>query len=138
MSRKRKPPPLKQVVLYCDGGMLGGRNPSPEGVYWSVFCAPPGCVVERDETAEYHTNNDAEWLAVHAAFGYAIKYHPDAHTVQIYSDSSLICHLFNGIWRCKNTRMVSFLRGARELASRFPNVSVDWKPRRELVRRLGH
>lgn len=139
------------VLLYCDGGMLCRKNPCPQGVRWSVWCAPlpgPGKVVLRATSAEYHTNNEAEWLALTAAFEHAATNYP-GRPVVVRSDSQLIVKGFNGDWKIGNLRMRRLLFGAREMAVRVRDactdlpetvvaVTVEWRPRAELVKRVGH
>ena len=126
------------IVFYVDGGMLGGKNPSPIGVYWSVWCAPPGEIVLCEESREHHTNNEAEWLAVMAALRYAHQHHPKETVIHIYSDSNLIVQLFRGRWQAKNLRMRRLRLESLQLAAVFPTCVVEWRPRWEMVKRLGH
>jgi ribonuclease HI len=129
---------MDDLTFYVDGGMLGDRNPSPEGVYWSVWCAPPGSVVLHEQSTEHHTNNEAEWLALQAALRYALKHHPKASRIMVYSDSQLVVQLFNGRWKASNARMIEMQRETRRLMVDFESCQVRWKPRIEMVRRLGH
>lgn len=129
------------VRFWADGGMLGPTNPSPEGVYWSVFrqrC--PGHhsgVIIRDKSNRHHTNNDAEWLAVRAALRYACLHHPQQR-IRIYSDSMLIVKQFCGRWRCKVARHYLLMWECRQLIKQFKECKIEWRPRSQMVDRLGH
>jgi len=125
------------IRFWVDGGMLGHQNPSPEGVYWSVFCQPPGQVVLRGRSAKHHTNNEAEWLAVRGALQYAKVRFPNHH-IRIYSDSMLIVKQFSGVWRCKVARLYILMYECRTLATSFPKCKVQWRPREQMLNRLGH
>jgi len=129
--------PGNAITFYVDGGMLGRRNPCPAGVRWSVFCYPPGTVVLREQSVTHHTNNEAEWLAVRAALRYARQYYPNK-VIHIRSDSRLVVNQFNGRWRAKDFRMHRFLQECRELARTLSACYISWRPRHEMVRRLGH
>ncbi len=131
------------VKFWADGGMLGGHNPSPEGVYWSVYRHCPGrrrrgkLIISRAQSTQYHTNNDAEWLAVRAALTFALKWHKGGR-IRIYSDSRLIVHQFSGKWRCKVARLFRLMYECQQLATNFTECKVEWRPRLEMVGYLGH
>ncbi len=131
-------PPIR---FWTDGGMLGGKNPSTEGVYWSTFRALPsgvsGLVIVREKSREHFTNNEAEWLALRATLRFARQFHPQEH-IQIYSDSQLIVNQFNGRWRCQNPRLIRFAHQCWDIAPHFPQCVVSWQPRKEMLKRLGH
>lgn len=128
-------------VFYVDGGLLGKRNPCPEGVRWSVYYQPPlaatGRVVRRGSTRAYHTNNEAEWLAVHAALRYARKRCPKAALV-IRSDSQIVVNQFKGRWRFHVRTLRRLAETAWQLSREFSQCRLEWVPRNELVRRVGH
>ena len=125
----------EQVVLYCDGGMLGPKNPSPEGVMWSVYADPPGAVMERGESREHHTNNEAEYLALKAALEYARRNHPSAR-LTVRMDSLFVVNTYNGTWRLNGLPLRRLRQQCREVADRA--ITLEWQPRRELVKRVGH
>ena len=133
---------MKQPIkFWVDGGMLGGHNPSPEGVFWSVYRLRPGSyggvVIHREESTEYHTNNEAEWLALRAALRFATIHHK-GHRLRIYSDSKLIVKQFSGKWNSNLLRLRRLRFDCQELAAPFPECIVKWRPRSEMVKRLGH
>lgn len=128
----------QRVIVYVDGGMLGHRNPSPEGVHWSVWCA--GCgerVVAREQSGAYHTNNEAEWLALQAGIAHLLRHHGRAPGT-VRSDSRLIVNGFTGRWHMGNLRMRRLQLLCRESAEAIPQFVVEWRPRAELVKRVGH
>lgn len=129
------------VEFWVDAGMLDGRNPSHKGVFWSVYRAaggaPGNIVIRRRSTTHYLTNNQGEWLALRAGLRYAVKCHK-GQRIRLYSDSRLIVNQFNGRWRCVDRRLVSLRGACLLLARRFPACEVQWRPRQEMVERLGH
>jgi len=126
-----------RVFLYADGGLLGRRNPCVEGVHWSVYADPPGHVVLREQSTAYHTNNEAEWLACAAALRWAALHCPGA-AVTLRMDSRFVVNGFNGKWHIKILRMRRLLHQCRAAAAAIPDVVLEWRPRRELVKRVGH
>src|SRR6188474_2329611 len=105
----------KPIRFYVDGGCLG-KNPSPRGVYWSVFVEAPGnrrVVVHKKQSPVHHTNNEAEWLAVQSALEYAERFYPQEHLL-IYSDSRLIVKQFNREWRNKIARLHRLMSAVRQ------------------------
>ena len=93
-------------------------------------------MVLRQESTEHHTNNEAEWLAVHAALKYARR--RSAESVIIYSDSQLVVNVFSGKWNARDERMQDFAAQAMKLARKFSTCEILWVPRRVMVRILGH
>lgn len=129
------------IGFYVDGGMIGRKNPSPKGVYYSVYRHDPNGVSARvislQENHDYHTNNDAEWLALLAALKFAREHHPHEPIV-IYSDSQIIVNQFNGRWRIRILRHRHFARTALRLAAPLHSCTVEWRSRKHMVKRLGH
>ena len=130
-----------RVLFWVDGGMLGGKNPSPEGVFWSVYRKPlrgrGNVVIDREESTEHHTNNDAAWLALRAALRFAQEHHKGKR-IQIYSDSQLIVKQFNRKWRIRQAKFHRFAGECWHLANTFAQCKVIWQPREVMVRILGH
>lgn len=124
--------------MYADGGLLGKRNPSPEGVYWSVYSDPPGHIVVHHSSTIHHTNNEAEWLALQAAFTYAVTHYPKATSVTVHSDSQLIVNIFNNCWRANDPKMIRMWRDCARIASQVKNWQVRWCPRKVIVAYVGH
>lgn len=126
------------VMFYVDGGVKG-RNPSPRGVYWSIRCEEKDAspVTIRKDSQEYHTNNDAEWLALREALHYACEHHTDRPIV-IYSDSRLVVNQFNGKSAAYEPRMIAFRDECQALVEQLKWVAVMWRSREKIVEKLGH
>jgi len=124
---------------WVDGGVLG-RNPSPNGVYWSAFISdgPTAVpVILRKRSTEYHTNQDAEWLAVHEALSWAVHSKIDQPVV-IHSDSKFVVYQFNGMNQVHLERHRSLFEACKDLATQLPWVALKWVPRDEIVAKVGH
>lgn len=133
------------VKLFVDGGVIG-KNPSTEGVYWSVGQDMPDgthrVLTDRATSREYFTNNEAEYLALLDALNRAAATAAPGWRVIIHSDSQLIVNQFNGKWGCHEERLRPLLKSAQQaaewLASQGIEVEVVWVRRKENVKRLGH
>lgn len=146
----------KFLKVYVDGGVLG-RNPSPRGVYWSMRVEGDEDVT-RKEDRNYHTNNDAEWLALREGLRWAVD-HQVTRPIVIYSDSRHVVDCFNEKKRIKIERHLRLFYECKRLAGQLKFVGVkqperprdkprwwplgrkwpeDWRPRDEIVQQLGH
>jgi ribonuclease HI len=126
------------IELYVDGGVLG-RNPSPRGVYWSV-CLPDETLI-RERTDKYHTNNDAEWLALREALRWAVaQVGKEAlmKGIQIYSDSRHVVDCFNEKKHIKIERHVRLYYECKRLVEKLPFVALKWVPREVSLEKVGH
>ena len=133
------------LKLYCDGGLNGKKNPSPEGVYWSVAMEKSNgevvLLTERAKSFDHFTNNDAEYLALIEALGHAAVM-ADGHShVVVHSDSQLIVNQFNGRWKITGDRLKGLCTHAQhcaEFLTKKLELAVIWVPRSESVRTMGH
>lgn len=124
--------------MYVDGGVLG-KNPSPKGVYWSLRVEgwEPRPFVARRSSHDWHSNNDAEWLAVREALYYAAAAKINQPIV-IYSDSRLVVNQFNGKWKAALTRHILLKSECQTIAAGLKFVVLKWTPRETMVEKLGH
>lgn len=120
---------------WVDGGVLQ-RNPSPVGVYWSIVLEGDPSGPRRYDDKHLRTNNEAEWCAVREALRHALA--RELRPVVIYSDSLLVVNQYNGRYAVRAARLLRLRVECRLLASRLPFVALQWRPREELVARLGH
>jgi ribonuclease HI len=131
---------IAPVQFWCDGGVLG-KNPSPRGVYWSVAVsvanAPCRIVVSRKKDPTYHSNQDAEWLALREALTYAAV-HFAGGSIIVHTDSKFVVNQWADTWRTTIARHALLKHECRRLAAELAAVAVVWRPRRMLVYRLGH
>lgn len=129
------------VKFYVDGGtLMAARNTRrTRGVYWSMRCEVPETapVFIRQQSLQWKTNNDAEWLALCEACLYAVRHHPDKPLV-IYSDSMLVVKQINGEWRTKIQRHHTWRAICRRAIEQCKFVVIEWVPRKVNVEKLGH
>ena len=96
-----------------------------------------GPVLIRKGDRAHKTNNAAEWLALREALRHAKAHHSDM-PVLIHMDSLLVVNQFNGRWATRVAHLHRLRTQCRELAAEIKWVAVLWRPRVELVKRVGH
>ncbi len=125
------------LQCWVDGGVLG-KNPSPNGVYWSVAIeGGPEPVMLRRRSTEHHDNSDSEWLAVREALTYIVEHKLDQPVV-IYSDSRFVVQQFHGVYAIQQARHRAYYEACKNLAMQLPWVALKWVPRDKIVEKLGH
>ena len=90
----------KPLTLFFDGA---GCRPNGEGSGFAWLCPDTGA--RHVERVKGLTNNQAEYRA----FVAALKSIPDGTTVEMFSDSQLICSQFCGIYRVKDYALQELL-----------------------------
>lgn len=133
---------MRARLFYIDGGVLGGCNPSTEGIYASVAEELPGGVIVPVhaciENHEFFTNNDAEWWALFLALRHLATL-PIAEVTVIHSDSQLIVNQYTGRWQIQSESMARWNELAHLEAKRTAGrLVMRWVPREANVKRLGH
>jgi ribonuclease HI len=73
------------------------------------------------------TNNQAEYHALIAGLEAVARHQPDAIIVRM--DSELVVKQMNGQYRVRHPDLMPLYVRARELASRFPNITIVHVPR---------
>jgi ribonuclease HI len=127
------------LKCFVDGGVRG-RNPSPNGVYWSavIYDGATKLTTIRKASKAYHINIDSEWLAVLEALRWIIANRAPNQPVVIYSDSDTVVQQFNGSYKISNAKHLELYLECKALADQLPWVSLTWTPRRIIVAELGH
>jgi ribonuclease HI len=151
---------VQNVHCYVDGGCIGG---SPgKAIYWSVGLeldrrTGETAILYRRRLQEARTNNEAEWFAVLEILRELVAYYSGLPATKlypylgkpkrgarviIYSDSQLVERQFTSEWRTRSARLRPLAYEARELVRKLERldvaVKIQWVPRSENVKRLGH
>src|SRR5262249_23866240 len=106
------------VRIYCDGA---GARPDGKGSGYAWLR-------EGSESRHVHhqdglTNNEAEYLALHAA----LEALPAGSHAHVLMDSLLICSQFEGRYRVLDPKLARLLAGVRELiAKKQLTVKLTW------------
>jgi ribonuclease HI len=110
--------PLK---VFFDGA---GCRPGGDGSGFAWFCPDTG--LRRVERVSGLTNNQAEYKAFLAA----LQNVPDGSTVEMFSDSQLICFQFAGTYRVKDCALQGLLSEIQALIlTKRLKVKLQWVPR---------
>lgn len=123
----------------------GGCNGNPGAMYGSYQIATRDGR-NRIERCKFGpgTNNRAEYLALVTALGDVISRCDAASvpverfTVKLYGDSQIIIRQVNGEYGVNDPELKKLWRQAMGHLERFESFSIEWKPREEIVKALGH
>ena len=137
----RKVSSNSDLILVFDGGALG--NPGKgygSFTYKGVAIRWP----TRIDIPGRTTNNQAEYLALIAGLR-SIRFDCEHlglcvsdTRIEIFSDSNLVVNQISGSWKIKNQILRALHREALDELDHFESWSIDWHPRSESVRILGH
>ena len=118
---------VKRAIIWVDGASRS--NPGPAAI---------GAII-KDEQGRLHarisqrigitTNNQAEYRAVIAALGEAIKL--GVTHVKLNSDSELVVRQISGKYRVKNANLKPLYQKVKQLQSSFEGFTVTHIPREQ-------
>jgi ribonuclease HI len=117
-----------RLLIHTDGAARG--NPGPAGLGAILRDSASGEVVA--ELARYlgpRTNNYAEWTAVEAALGEALRL--GATRVDLRTDSELVARQISGIYRVKHPELKPIHARVMGLLGRFAGYTVGHVPRQQ-------
>jgi ribonuclease HI len=130
-------------VLVFDGGSKG--NPGWGYGSYAITRVQDGSQrIERLDLGDDYTNNEAEYDALIAGLEDLIQRiegageQPQAYSVEVRGDSSLVLNQVQGKWQAKDSRMRERRGRCLRLLRRFHSVDLKLQPREESVRVLGH
>ncbi len=130
------------VTLVFDGGSLG--NP---GKGYGSFITRGRVETTQPVRLEYagrRTNNEAEYLTLIEGLRHILVeaggdgQHASGFAVRVLSDSQLVVEQVSGRWKVRNAGLRPLHTEARELLARFGSWELEWHPRAQSVRYLGH
>jgi ribonuclease HI len=136
------PLPEADIVLVFDGGSLG----NPGKGYGSFFTrgAVETSSPVRFQLGDQKTNNEAEYLSLIHGLRHVLTnldaagHERRANSIKIFSDSKLIVEQVNGRWKVRHAGLRPLHEEARTLLNEFASWALEWQPRVESVRLLGH
>lgn len=135
-------PPNADILIVFDGGAIG--NPGKGYGSYAVRGMLNTSAPVRLDFPGTTTNNQAEYLTLIAALRSVIEglgrrgRRSEDVRLAILTDSQLVVEQLNGRWKVRNADLRARVEEARELLRRFAAWSLDWQPRSESVRILGH
>ena len=89
----------KQIIVHTDGASRGNPGPAAIGFIIEGLDEKP---IERARRIGQTTNNQAEYAALEAALTQLQEREIDGYEVTILTDSQLMAHQLNGLYRVKN------------------------------------
>jgi ribonuclease HI len=131
-----------KLALIFDGGSRG----NPGQGYGSFRLSVNGVhlPVEELDFGDNITNNQAEYGTLIAGLERAFQYvrengwSPEDVSIAVLTDSKLVVEQVNGRWKVKNAGLKPLQERARALIRQFGDARLEWHPRAESVRVLGH
>jgi len=120
---------VKKAIIYADGASLG--NPGPAAIGATIKDEQGQLLDVVSQRIGTATNNQAEYRALIAALGKAIKL--GAGEVDIYLDSELVVRQINGRYRVKNAALKPLYQQAKQLQSRLKGFTIAHIPRQQNV-----
>jgi ribonuclease HI len=130
-------------ILTFDGGSKG--NPGwGYGSYAITRVQDGSQLIERLDLGDNYTNNEAEYDTLIAGLEDLIQRIeragelPQAYSLEVRGDSTLVLNQVQGKWQAKDPRMRERRGRSLRLLRRFDSVDLKIQPRQESVRVLGH
>ena len=133
---------LMELQVVFDGGSRG----NPGQGYGSFMVQSPNRkpYVKRLEFGDNYTNNQAEYDSLIECLKYIIERleatnrSPEQVQLDIKSDSDLVVNQLLGVYKVKDAGLRARHTQAMDLLERFAAWMINWQPRTETVRLLGH
>lgn len=133
---------LMELAIVFDGGSRG----NPGQGYGSYLVQAPGRkpVIKRVEFGDNYTNNQAEYDSLIASLEYIVERltatgrTPQGVQLQIKTDSDLVVNQVMGTYKVKDAGLKKRYEKAISLLEQFADWFIEWHPRDESVRLLGH
>jgi ribonuclease HI len=131
-----------KLELIFDGGSLG----NPGKGYGSFRISVDGLPLDIEELdfGDNVTNNQAEYSTLIAGLNATIDLARQRRVsisdvrIAIHTDSKLVVEQVNGRWKVRNEGLKPLCEEARALLRQFGSAKLDWHPRKESVKVLGH
>jgi ribonuclease HI len=118
---------IKKVVIYADGASR--NNPGPAAIGATIKDEQGRLLVTISRSIGWATNNQAEYRAVIAALGKAIKL--GARQVELNLDSELVVKQVTGRYRVKSQALKPLFAKVKKLLGSLEGFSIRHIPRRQ-------
>ena len=122
--------------FWVDGGCRGNHAHEKREAYGSIS---DGTTVERLQFPNYHTNNEAEYMALLVLLVNLVSNRTDPQKPQtrIYTDSQLMVGQLTQSWKVDASNLLA-LHNEVALRLRRSGAKLIWVPRSQIVKQLGH
>jgi len=116
---------LKEIMVFTDGAARG--NPGPAAIAYAIFDSSDRCLEKEYQTIGKRTNNEAEYEALLWALDRAEEF--TGESAKFHSDSELMVHQVNGVYKVKAEHLKLYVEQACEKARRFRHFKLVYLPR---------
>lgn len=110
-----------ELIMYADGGSRGNPGPSASG--FVIMNAQEQIIFRGGEYIGITTNNQAEYQAV--KFGLEKALSMGAKHIKVRLDSLLVVNQLKGVYKVKNTDLLSVHAYIKNLLTQFESVSIS-------------
>lgn len=114
-----------RILVYTDGAARG--NPGPAAIGYAIFDSRGTCLEKKGMYIGPHTNNEAEYEALLWALERAG--HHTREVVKFHSDSELVVHQVNGVYRVKKDRLREYIERIQKAVEGFESFRLVHVPR---------
>ncbi len=118
---------IKRVVINTDG--TAEPNPGPAAIGATIKDEHGKLISSISQPIGRATNNQAEYRAIIAALGSAIRL--GASQVEIWSDSELVVRQINGRYRVKAASIKPLYQKVKQLQSSLEGFTITHIPRQQ-------
>ena len=133
---------MPEIVLVFDGGSLG----NPGKGYGSYRLTTNGNhqPIRELDFGDNITNNWAEYQTMIEGLQDAVRllekygYDPAGARISVLTDSKLVVEQVSGRWKVKSAELRPLVLESRLLLGRFGTWTLEWHPRANSVKVLGH
>ncbi len=109
------------IKIYIDGSSIG--NPGKSGIGYVIYESSSNKTLKEESIyLGIQSNNFAEYMAL--VFSLADALAMNKKSVQVFSDSKLICEQINGNFKVKNKNIYPLFVLATNLISKLDNFSI--------------
>lgn len=125
------------IVCYTDGGYNNIKKENGYGSF-KVYLDDTNIVINRFTFNNVTSSNEAEYETFTQLLQWLLLNCNTDDEIVIYSDSKLLVNQINHNWQVKSDTLILYYQTAQMFFSKFPFISVEWKPRKDIIRELGH
>ena len=120
---------MKRVVIFTDGASRG--NPGPAAIGAAIKDEQGRLIAHISQRIGTTTNNQAEYRAIIAALGKAIRL--GATHVEVNSDSELVVRQLSGIYRVKKAELKPLYQQVKQFQGLLESFTITHIPRQQNI-----
>ncbi len=113
-----------ELIIHTDGGARG--NPGPAAIGVEIKTIDNKILGQISQTIGEATNNEAEYLAVIAAYKFLLANNINSQKINLYLDSQLIYHQLQGRYKVKSSHLKKLFVETKTLERQL-NCSIKYQ-----------